>query len=102
MIKMTTWFERLKDEVKEFFEQATDEEISVALDRANYSHYKNIDIPILAMNEINKLDKHFVFKSFVNLNLEFRSSSINFESKKFNLDEFCIAEDDYYEYNAAA
>ena len=43
VIRMATWFDKLKNEIENFFDNATDEEIKTALDKADYSYYRNIE-----------------------------------------------------------
>lgn len=99
VIKMTTWFDKLKNEIDDFFNNATDEEIQTALDKANYSYYINIDTPVLEMNGgCNSV----IYKSFISVNLDHQFSSVNFLNQEFKFDKFSIADDNYYEYYAAA
>lgn len=46
------WFEKLKSEVKTFFENATENEINQALEEAGYSFYKNVDYPIIDFHDM--------------------------------------------------
>lgn len=97
--KMTTWFDELKDEVEVFFGKANDEEIHAALEKANYSYYKKIDVPILSMNSG---DEAFVYKEIVSIAINNDSYSADFSTREFNFDEFLIADDNSFEYNTAA
>ena len=45
------WFEELKAEVRAFFETATEVEINQALEESGYDFYRDINVPILDLQE---------------------------------------------------
>ncbi len=95
---MTTWFDNLKNEIETFFDKATDEEIEKALDKANYSFYKNVDTPILEMNR----QDGFIYTEVISVDLKKQSSSNTFWNKEFNCNQFCRGDESSFEYNTAA
>ncbi|HKL82758.1 MAG TPA: hypothetical protein VJ879_09590 [Desulfobacter sp.] len=97
---MTTWFDNLKNEIETFFDKATDEEIEKALDKANYSFYKNVYTPILEMNQQDGFD--FIYTQIISVDLKNQSSGNTSWNKEFNCNQFCRADESSFEYSTAA
>lgn len=45
------WFDKLKAEMMSFIENSSIEELDAALEKANFSFYKTVKAPVLAVEE---------------------------------------------------
>lgn len=48
---MSDWIKEADEKIDDFFDDLSDEELEIALTKANYGFYKAIDFPVLALTE---------------------------------------------------
>ena len=86
---MSDWTKKADRKIDDFFDNLSDEELEIALTKANYGFYKAIDFPVLALTEqaqrlpFQKLKEVMLISGFVNDSLRSKPGS----STAANLDK---------------
>ncbi|MGB8993060.1 MAG: hypothetical protein WCD80_13485 [Desulfobaccales bacterium] len=99
-----SWFDKLKSEVRAFFETATEDEINQALNQAGYDFYKDIDVPIIDFHERLALHEWIGTVTFgASLSIKSISSKYFIIKKEIIYSEdMILASADNYGYSMAA